>query len=931
MSFIADWMEAGVFPFRDHDSTKKTFLDFRAMVLGATIKKRDAGRYIYEGIEFPITADEPRRDGRSSVGELLCANFWDFKDNVEDDKLGSKPRKIPGWSMAWPVVWSHGAPGTVERGKQRDAAHGVRPVYGEPLHEDIRFFRRPVLSQTTPEIHWPAKWPGVMMSGTRELDQEDIFIPGYYGLVASWRGKDKYSSWVWDTDPVAETLDPVRAAQLHTYVRVYRQPGDGGEGLDPFLERDLDVESHLATVERMEKTEERKAAGKDVPPGLAWQLGAESFGATGGFLIPSPTPKPQVIGYMGWPKGGPLFPGFIDDKHLFSTNEDKDQFMPGHLGTWSLFAMDPDRDGPVDFRAEKWIEPTRGIMPWITEIRFDEKKEKWRLETWVSFYETPHDGWDPDPEEDVIVGKKKPPVDETPEDVPIPEPLTPYPPPPPTPVEDVIIGGGRGKDTWTKPYRRLVTPRIMGLPKIDILAQPQTGTTARQRMAYGKTVDPTDLKWWEGFCPTALRMIGWAKEANGVFTPLVGESQRYEADAAAIGGLHMISPAKSLIEATPPNTAEGTYWLSAEPDNVGFGTGTIDPAIGLTSGWGWWQDGTALTFESIDAAGATTTRIGFDDDGELLLGGSAGTSGQVPTSAGSGAAVAWGTPSIGGQAIYGGGNDSNVVISSNATLTSDMYYINLTVNNAVTLNTGGYRIFCSGTCTVNGTIASNGAAGTTGTSGTDPTAGGGGAAQGTMGGGENGGNGGWASSSTAGLSVAARGLGSAGGAGGSTGSGGIAGGTGGTVAVPATNDGGVKVIKAVPSAILWRDLASDILNGGAGGGSGAIYDNGGSTTASSGAGGGGGGCLLIVAKTLTGAGTIQANGGAGGNGWSDGTDSAEGGGGGGGGIVVLIYNSKTGSLTVQANGGAGGTGAGPHADGNAAAGTTGTVEEISNA
>lgn len=43
--------------------------------------------------------------------------------------------------------------------------------------------------------------------------------------------------------------------------------------------------------------------------------------------------------------------------------------------------------------------------------------------------------------------------------------------------------------------------------------------------------------------------------------------------------------------------------------------------------------------------------------------------------------------------IYGSGADGNVTISSNTTLTRDMYYNNLTIGDGANLNTNGYRVF----------------------------------------------------------------------------------------------------------------------------------------------------------------------------------------------------------------------------------------------
>jgi len=43
--------------------------------------------------------------------------------------------------------------------------------------------------------------------------------------------------------------------------------------------------------------------------------------------------------------------------------------------------------------------------------------------------------------------------------------------------------------------------------------------------------------------------------------------------------------------------------------------------------------------------------------------------------------------------VYGTGADGNATISSNTTLTSDVFYRNLTIDNNIQLNPGGFRIF----------------------------------------------------------------------------------------------------------------------------------------------------------------------------------------------------------------------------------------------
>ena len=52
---------------------------------------------------------------------------------------------------------------------------------------------------------------------------------------------------------------------------------------------------------------------------------------------------------------------------------------------------------------------------------------------------------------------------------------------------------------------------------------------------------------------------------------------------------------------------------------------------------------------------------------------------------------------------FGDGSDGNVTISSDTSLTTDMYYNNLTINTTFTLNPNGFRIFVKGTLTMGGT------------------------------------------------------------------------------------------------------------------------------------------------------------------------------------------------------------------------------------
>jgi hypothetical protein len=324
--------------------------------------------------------------------------------------------------------------------------------------------------------------------------------------------------------------------------------------------------------------------------------------------------------------------------------------------------------------------------------------------------------------------------------------------------------------------------------------------------------------------------------------------------------------------------------------------------------------------------------------------------------------------SLANQNIFGDGSDGDVTISADTTLSSDMYYNNLTINTTKILNTGGYRIFVKETLTINGTgkIIRNGNTGGNGadatawdTPGTTGGAGGAALADGSIKGalagidGVNGVSGSQAVNGpvtgvngTAGSSgvniakslVSADGVsGKSGGTGGNgtVGATTAVGGTAGAAGSAGTRTGTVyNIIKNAYSAYLLYDflptgdnLKAAPSNGGAAAGSsgGAMATLGdgcrSGATGRSGGGGGNGGIVSIFAKTIINSGTISANGGAGGNAgttWNSdasgttssgagGSGGSSGGSGGNGGILILVYQSLTNTGTIQAIGGSGGT------------------------
>lgn len=266
-----------------------------------------------------------------------------------------------------------------------------------------------------------------------------------------------------------------------------------------------------------------------------------------------------------------------------------------------------------------------------------------------------------------------------------------------------------------------------------------------------------------------------------------------------------------------------------------------------------------------------------------------------------------------GRGIFGDGNDGDITIAADTTLSRDMFYNNLTVDAGIVLTTDGYRIFVKGTLTNNGTIWRNGHAGTNATA-TAKGVGGAALGAGSLGasgkggdGGEyqtlgtshgggggsgggvilivaksivnngtisaNGGNGGNANGTGGGATNVSREVGggvtaSLGGSGGAGGDGGSSGGAGGTATAPTAAQGGYR---AVPFAILLKDETTKFTGGGGGGGG----DYGIAQSKAGGGGGGGGGLIMLIYESLT-AGTETVTAGAGGIKYGTGTDGANG-------------------------------------------------------
>lgn len=244
------------------------------------------------------------------------------------------------------------------------------------------------------------------------------------------------------------------------------------------------------------------------------------------------------------------------------------------------------------------------------------------------------------------------------------------------------------------------------------------------------------------------------------------------------------------------------------------------------------------------------------------------------------------------QPIFGDPSSPDCSITTDGTLTEDLFCDNIMLSAGVTLHTNGYKIFAANAFAILGTISNTG--GNAGLS-----SGGSGAPNGTLGGGSDGGFTSTQFTSASGMPV--QGVNPVAGAS-MGGAGGQSGGAGGAVNV---SESGVYTLDYFIYLNTLHDLYGNVFAGGSGGGSGTFNLFG------SGNGGGGGGVIAIFAKTIMGNGVITADGGSG----STGQGATDGGGGGGGGGFIYIvtgHNMFIGSIhanggSAGANGGSGGS------------------------
>lgn len=352
----------------------------------------------------------------------------------------------------------------------------------------------------------------------------------------------------------------------------------------------------------------------------------------------------------------------------------------------------------------------------------------------------------------------------------------------------------------------------------------------------------------------------------------------------------------NFVTGALPISSGGTGGTAGLPDGI-FGTGADGTATcdGSTIITGMTSNGTAASVTSVSGGAATITgliNVNPDMIGNSITFSGASSGGNNGTFV----VASWiSSSSVTVTNASAVSNDAhNGSISWHAlnyyALARDIDFFSLTINSGVNVNTNGYRVFGQNLI-VNGLLHANGYLGFP-EGNSIPCPGGGGAPNinALLAGGGHAWGGEDASPSIN------PGLGGQGGVGGTVA------GSPGTVTPPsASTYASVFNISIAITMITYKVSSGSVSFTAVGGGTGGSLGGGGIGPS----GGSGGGMMVLIVQTLSGSGTVSANGGQGGISAGQGA-----GGGGGGGVIVFVNrtNNLTSALTV--NGGAAGTGTG---------------------
>jgi len=291
-------------------------------------------------------------------------------------------RPIHGWQYAWPAIVSAGK--NITTGGSPCSVTGGGSVLPQFTTDspDTRFisFTLPSGGQT----RYPVGTRGLMLAGTDENSQQDIFLATDRRLVAPNRaGVEALGTSVHDVDSA------------------------GGFG----------VFARLQSYWYPARPRGGKPKYKDNV--LAWHIGPAGcggqqdgwgmvYGLPGAPLPGQPVAKTKdrILGVSAEAHGGPFDLGEMADKHQIAKTEDGEPINSLHLPIATLFrgtgrgnaALGNGGDAPLEFRREKYLPASRGPVPIVVELRYDpadthswfggSKPGLWRWETF-GFHHVP--------------------------------------------------------------------------------------------------------------------------------------------------------------------------------------------------------------------------------------------------------------------------------------------------------------------------------------------------------------------------------------------------------------------------------------------------------------------------------------------------------------------------------------------------------------
>lgn len=313
-----------------------------------------------------------RLDGADQLGHWAYEQCGDVIGLLLWEKT---TRPIPAWASAFgsQLVQAGSMRGSFS---VRTAGGQALPIRNSGWEHDERLAEKGVSSH--PDMGaMPAGTVGIVLMGTAEDDQHDLFFPTDRRLIAvNYAGHPDLSTIVCDlTD--ADEIDMERTARLHSMMRVIRAT-DGLLSFDPEFGE------------------------------LAWQIGLTGKGdPRGGYgLIYERSLARGVIGCAGIMAAGPLTAGLHDDKHRISETDEEppEPINAAHLGTGTYWIAPRSivtptgreiPDGPLHFDLNLYSRPRPGPFRIPVEINYDPEEQheflsgfrrgKFRLEA-RSFY-----------------------------------------------------------------------------------------------------------------------------------------------------------------------------------------------------------------------------------------------------------------------------------------------------------------------------------------------------------------------------------------------------------------------------------------------------------------------------------------------------------------------------------------------------------------